>query len=480
MKIFINFFENYIFYYAVSLFILYIVLAISAFIAIRKYRKRNANNDEQLLLDSSNAPFVSVIAPAFNEEKTIVVSVKSLLSLNYPNFEVIIVNDGSKDNTLNLLIKEFDLAPDDYHYIEKIKTNSFKRLYRSKDNKYSNLIVIDKDNIGAKADALNAGINVSNYEHILCVDVDCVIERNALLKLVKSMMDSTTPVIGVGATLRMSNSCEVDVNKGVITQVKPPKGILPRFQEVEYLRSFLISRMGWSSFNSIPNISGALGLYKKKIILECGGYNTKTLAEDMDLVIRIASYMIETKQKYIIKYIPISGSWTEGPANLKVLGRQRSRWATGLAQVLVNHRTKIFNYKYKRIGLVVLPNNLFFEFLAPIIEVVGISYFLISLILGLANWPLLLFVLLFSCSFGLVLGSLAVLYDNLIESQYKRKRDNLKLFILPFVEPFVYHPLLLYFSLLGFVRYLKLKEVNWGTMSRKGYKESAEVIVTQN
>src|SRR5690606_41368157 len=189
---------------------------------------------------------------------------------------------------------------------------------------------------------------------------------------------------------------------------------------------------------------------------------------------------IENSEKDIINYMSVTESSIDGAGKVKVLRRLRNRWTTGLVQVLVNHMAEIFNYRYKRAGLVFLPNNLFFEFLAPIIEVVGISYFLISLILGLANWPLLLFVLLFSCSFGLVLGSLAVLYDNLIESQYKRKRDNLKLFILPFVEPFVYHPLLLYFSLLGFVRYLKLKEVNWGTMSRKGYKESAEVIVTQN
>lgn len=480
MKIFFNFFENYIFYYAITLFILYIGLAISAFIAIRKYKKRNSQNEELLLLDPTYAPFVSVVAPAFNEEKTIVVSVKSLLSLNYPNFEVIIVNDGSKDNTLDLLIKEFDLVPIDYNYIEKVKTKSFKRLYKSKNKFFSKLTVVDKDNVGAKADALNAGINVSNYDQLLCVDVDCVIERNALLKLVKSMMDSDVPVIGVGATLRMSNSCHVDVKNGAITQVNPPKGLLPRFQEVEYLRSFLISKMGWSLFNSTPNISGALGLYKKSIVVQCGGYNTHTLAEDMDLIIRIASYMIENKLKYKIKYIPISGSWTEGPANIKILGRQRSRWATGLAQVLVNHRGKIFNYKYKKIGLVVLPNNLLFEFLAPIIEFVGISYFLVLLFLGLANWPLLLFVLLFSCSFGLVLGCLAIYYDNLIESQYNRKRDNLKLLILPFFEPFVYHPLLLCFSLLGFIRYFNLRKVNWGTMSRKGYKESSEVVVTQN
>lgn len=480
MKFFIIFFENYIFYYAFTLFIMYIGLSISAFIAIIKYKKRSLRDDEYLLLDPENAPFVSVIAPAFNEAKTIIVSVKSLLRLNYPNFEVIIVNDGSKDNTLDLLITEFELIPVEYNYVEKIQTRSYKSLYKSKKNAFSNLIVIDKENVGAKADALNVGINVSNYEQILCVDVDCVIEKNALLRLVKSMLDSHVPIIGVGATLRMSNSCDVDIEKGVITKVKPPKGILPRFQEIEYLRSFLISKMGWSSFNSVPNISGALGLYKKDVVVKCGGYNTKTVAEDMDLVIRMASYMIDNRQKYSIKYIPISGSWTEGPTNLTILGRQRCRWATGLAQVLVNHRGKIFNYKYKNIGLIVLPNNLLFEFLSPIIEVVGIGYFIVLLFSGLANWPLLLFILLFSCSFGLVLGSLAVFFDNLIESQYKRKRDNLKLLVLPLLEPFIYHPLLLYFSLLGFVRYFKLKQVNWGNMSRKGYKESKEIAITHN
>lgn len=480
MKITVNFFESYIFDYAIIIFLLYIGLSIAAFIAIRKYKKRNSEYDKLILLDPSNAPFVSVIAPAFNEEKTIIVNVKSLLTLNYPNFEVIIVNDGSKDNTLNLLIQEFDLVETKFSYTEKVKTKSFKRVFKSRNQIFSKLTVVDKGNAGAKADALNAGINVSKYDQILCVDVDCIIERDALLKLVKTMLSSEVPVIGVGAALRLSNDCDVDVKNGLINQVKPPINLIPRFQEIEYLRSFLLSKMGWSLFNSVPNISGALGLYKKDIVIKCGGYFSNTLAEDMDLIIRIASYMIEQKLKYKIEYIPISGSWTEGPPDVKILGRQRSRWATGLVQVLVNHRKKIFNYKYKNIGMVVLPNNLIFEFLAPIIEVLGITYFLVLLLLGHANWPLLLFVFFFSCSFGLVFGSLAIFYDIMIENQYKRKRDSLKLLILPFFEPFIYHPILLYFSIRGFVRYFKFGQVNWGAMTRKGYKENPETLVTNN
>ncbi|MFV0305685.1 MAG: glycosyltransferase family 2 protein [Moheibacter sp.] len=475
-----NFFEDYVFYYSVTLFLLYAVLGFAAFIAIRKYKMRIRKEDKLILSDPTNAPFVSVIAPAFNEEKTIIVNVKSLLTLNYPNFEVIIVNDGSKDRSLDLLINEFELVETNYLYIEKVKTRSFKSIYRSENPKFSKLTVVNKKNTGAKADALNAGINVSQYDHILCVDVDCILERDVLAKMVKPMMNSDVRVIGIGAALRISNNCDVDTKRGLITEVKPPNCLLALFQELEYMRSFLLSKMGWSLVNAVPNVSGALGLYDKEIVIKSGGYDSGTIAEDMDLVIRIASYMIEQGEKYRIKYLPISGSWTEGPPNLKLLGRQRSRWASGLAQVLVNHRMKLFNPKYKKIGMVVLPNNLLFEVLAPIIEVIGIVYFVYLLFFGIINWNLILLTLLLSYSIGLVLSSLVILFDILIQIQYKKKRFTLRLLFLPFLEPILYHPVIVYYSLKGFYKFLSSRKIEWGVMTRIGYEENSEIILTEN
>lgn len=455
-------------------------MAVAAFIAIRKYKNSTKKQDAFLLSDPQNAPFVSVIAPAFNEEKTIIVNVKSLLKLNYPNFEVVIVNDGSKDNSLQLLIDEFALVETDFLYIEKVKTKSFKAVYRSQNAKFSRLTVVNKNNAKAKADALNAGINVAKHDYILCVDVDCILEKDTLSKMVKSMMDSQVRVIGVGAALRISNNCDVDVKKGIITEVKPPNCLLALFQELEYMRSFLLSKMGWSLFNSVPNVSGALGLYDKEIVIKSGGYDCETIAEDMDLVIRISSYMIEQGEKYLIKYLPISGSWTEGPPNLQLLARQRSRWASGLAQVLVNHREKIFNFKYRNVGMVILPQNLLFEVFSPIVEVIGLLYFFISLFTGDFNATLFLLVLLLAISFGLVLSSIVLLFETLIQSHYKKKRSTLKIVFLPFIEPFLYHPLIVFYSFKGFYKYIISREIEWGVMTRIGYEEKSEIVLTEN
>lgn len=449
------------------MFLLYIVLGVLSLIGINRYKTYNSRLDDDILLKSPLTPGISVIAPAYNEEKTIIVNVKSLLTLNYPTFEVVIINDGSKDKTLELLIEEFDLIETPFAYVERIKTKPFKRIFKSQNPIYHQLTVVDKVNGGTKADASNAGINASKYPYFLCTDVDCILERNTLLKMIKPILNATERVVGVGAVLRMSNSC--DVEEGVIERVRPPRGLIPRFQELEYMRSYLFGKMGWSVINAVPNISGGLGLYEKEIAVNAGGYDGESHAEDMDIMTKVAAYMINNKENYKIEYIPISCCWTEGPPNAKILMRQRVRWATGLAQIYFVHRKILFNPRYKKLGLIVFPMNFLFEFLAPIIETIGMIYFIFLLLKGDINWSTVGYIFLYSYSFGIFIGTMVLFYDNYVQRQYRTLREYMSLWILPFLEPFTYHLMLVFFCLKGYFNFFTGKEMQWGTMTRQGY-----------
>ncbi|MDD7913016.1 glycosyltransferase family 2 protein [Polaribacter ponticola] len=322
-EIFVKVYEYFIFFYATALIISYMVLAVFSFISINRYKSYNTDIDDEELLSSELAPGISVIAPAYNEEKTIIINVKSLLTLNYPFFEVIIVNDGSKDDTLDLLIKEFDLVEAPFAYVEKIKSKPYKRTFKSQNPKYDILTVIDKENGGTKADAFNAGLNASVFPYYLNTDVDCILARNTLSKMIKPVLNSKTRVIAVGATLRMSNNC--DIEEGIITRVRPPKALIPRFQELEYIRSYLLGKMGWELINSVPNVSGGLGMFDKEIAIKAGGYGADSHAEDMDMMTRMAVHMMNNKLDYKIGYIPLSCCWTEGPPNIQILGKTENK-----------------------------------------------------------------------------------------------------------------------------------------------------------
>lgn len=465
-----NFFEAFVFLYASSLIVMYLMLALFSFINTRRYRTYNTRLDDSFLMESPLTPGISVIAPAFNEEKTIIVSTRSLLALNYPLFEVIIVNDGSTDATLDLMIREFELEEIPFAYIERLKTEPYKRTFKSVNPAYSHLIVVDKENGKKKADASNAGINVSQYPFFLCTDSDCIIDRNALLKMIKPILNSQERVICVGATLRMSNSSEIV--DGEVKRVKPPKGWIPRFQELEYLRAFLFGKMGWSLVNCVPNVSGGLGLFDKEIAINSGGYDAASHAEDMDIMVKMSAYMMNNKEKYRIEYIPISCCWTEGPPDINILGRQRVRWARGLAQIFFVHRRILFNPKYRRLGLVIFPIQLLTEFLAPIIEAVGLLYFIYLIISGNVNWSTVGYIFLYSYSAAIMFGSLVILMDNVIKRHYQTTREIFQLWMMAFLEPFLYHPLQIFFYLKGYVNFFISSDMEWGTMTRQGYENT--------
>jgi cellulose synthase/poly-beta-1,6-N-acetylglucosamine synthase-like glycosyltransferase len=468
-----DFYQGFVFFYTSSLFISYIMLAVLSFLSIARYKGYNSELDDNILMTSPLTPGISVVAPAFNEGKTIISNVRSLLTLNYPLFEVIIINDGSTDDTLDKLIDEFNLVETQYAYVARLKSQPVKRIFKSSNPAFSILTVVDKVNGGTKADASNAGINASSFPYYLCTDVDCILERNTLLKMIKPILNSQRKVIAVGAALRMLNSCDVD--EGVITRVRPPKALIPRFQELEYIRAYLLSKMGWSTINCVPNVSGGLGLFDKDISVRAGGYDPLSHAEDMDLITRMIAYMANNNQKYAVKYIPLSCCWTEGPPNLKILYRQRTRWARGLMQLFFVHRKVLFNRRYRNMGLIIYPYALIYELLAPVIELIGWLVFIWLLINDKINWSLAGFILLYTYTFTIMISTMVILWDQFTFKYYKTLREVLQLIAVAFLEPVYYHLISIYFSIRGYISFFTSKNFEWGTMTRQGVPDEPKV-----
>ncbi|HEY1024884.1 MAG TPA: glycosyltransferase [Sphingobacteriaceae bacterium] len=460
-----QFFNNAIFYYALFVMLSYVLLAFLSAVEMKSYLRKNSYVDYRQILVSPNAPSVSILAPAYNEEATIVDNVRSLLSLHYSNFEVIIINDGSKDKSLETLIQYYDLEIVDFALNEQIKTKPLKGVYKSKNPAYSKLTVVDKVN-GGKSDALNLGINVSSKELILCIDVDCIVEQDAILRMVKPFMDESKRVIATGGVVRIANSCEV--RDGRLIKVHLPDKIIPRFQVLEYIRAFLMGRMAWSRLNGLLLISGAMGLFDKEIVIKCGGYNHNTVGEDMELVVRMRRYMHEHDLPYRVVYIPDPLCWTESPSDLNILGRQRNRWTRGTIETLWSHKELFFNPRYGLLGLLSYPYWFFFEWLAPILEFLGLFIFITLALMGNINWEFSLILMSMVYLFAITLSTVAVLYEELSYQQYTSGRDLIKLLLIALIEPLLYHPLNVYWAIRGNIDIITGKK-SWGTMTRTGF-----------
>lgn len=449
----------------------YAVMAIVSVIAIRKHQLRNRYQSVDDLISSKYLPGISIIAPAYNEGLTIVENVRSILSLSYSDFEIIIVNDGSTDDSLEKLIEAFNLAKVRNIQVAEIPTQNTRGIYKSRNLAYSHLIVVDKEN-GGKADALNSGINQSSKKLVLCIDVDCIIEADGLLKMVRPFLEEKKRrVVAVGGVIRVVNNCEV--KSGKVTQVNLPNGWLERFQVLEYFRVFTLTRMGWAHMHGLLLISGALGMFDKEILVKAGGYTPGIVGEDMELVLKLHKYMREeAKQKYTIGFIPDPICWTEVPDSAQVLSRQRNRWSRGFIESIIKHKRMFFNPNYGVVGMVSFPYAVFFEwFLAPV-EVFGYGYFLYSVYIGYFNIPyfLLLFTLVYS--YFMMVTLLSILSEELVYHHYNKKIDLIKLMLIAMVEPFFYHPLNLYWTLKGNFDYFIRGKREWGKMDRRGFDEN--------
>jgi cellulose synthase/poly-beta-1,6-N-acetylglucosamine synthase-like glycosyltransferase len=466
----INHFEIFTAYYSVGYIIIYLILAALSYSAISTYYNSKYFLHKDVLIKSNHTLGVSIIAPAFNEGVTIVYNVKSLLSQEYPKFEVIIINDGSTDDTLEKLINEFSLVKVDFFYQEKIKTQPVRAHYKSTNPIYSKLLVVDKVNGKSKADASNAGINSARYGLFLCTDVDCILRKDTLAMLTKPFIENTTKVIATGAAIRISNSCEF--KDGMLYRSHFPDNFFARFQELEYVRSFLFGRMAWSKTNCLLLVSGGLGMFDKATVIEVGGYWHASLGEDMELITRMRKLMHEKKEKFLIKYIPESLCWTEVPSDRTIFLRQRVRWARGLVQTLYLHRNLFFNPKYGSTGMFVFPYFVFCEFTVPIFEVIGLIVLLIDVLFFSINYEFLIIVSAFVYLFYTTITLISLYLDQLIHKQYSSIKEVLTLIVMVFIEPLLYHPINVYASIVGYWHFLKNKEKKWGAMTRQGFKNS--------
>jgi cellulose synthase/poly-beta-1,6-N-acetylglucosamine synthase-like glycosyltransferase len=460
---------NAVFILTALIFTTYLILTIFSAISLRKYLRKNSYVDYNTIVASPLAPSLSVIAPAYNESENIIDNIRTLLSLYYNNYEVVVVNDGSKDDSLEKMIKTYELEKVSYYFDYRLPCKRIRGVYKSENRSFKKLTVIDKAN-GGKADSLNAGLNVCRNELVVSIDADSIMEPDALLKLVKPFMEAKEkPVIAAGGVIRIANSCEIA--NGHIQKVHLPRKFLPRAQVMEYTRAFLMGRMAWSELDGLLLISGALGMFDREIVIKAGGYSTKTVGEDMELVVRIRRYMTDRGLEYDVVYIPDPLCWTEVPATLKVLARQRSRWTRGTLETLITHRGLFFNGKYGKLGLLGYPYWLIFEYLAPIIEFLGILWFLFLVITGRLNWPFFLLLLGFVYFFAVSLSIWSVLFEEITFHKYERRRDVLYLVFTAFLEPLFYHPLVMLMSIKGNIDKL-LNRNKWGKMDRKGFTES--------
>lgn len=465
-NILFNFLTYGVFLYSVVLLLTYVLIAMYSIGETEKYIHKNSFTDYRILASSSHTPTVTILAPAYNEGKTIVENVKSLLSIYYTNLEVIIINDGSKDDCLEKLIDAYDLEKKDFFIDQQIATKEIRGIYKSRNSIYHKLIVVDKVN-GGKADALNVGINVSSNDLLVCIDVDCVLEQDALLKMVKPFMEETNKrVIATGGVVRIANSCIIE--DGRLIKVKLADDYLPRIQILEYIRAFILGRMAWSRLNGLMLISGAFGAFDKEIVIRCGGYNHATVGEDMELVVRMRRYMEERGEPYMVTYIPDPLCWTEAPVSFTILGRQRNRWIRGTYETLKFHKVMFFNPKYGILGMLSYPYWFFFEMWAPIIEFFGFICFFIFAWTGFLDWEFFFSFFLFIVCFGYLYSSFAILMEVVTFNQYKRRIDILRLMLTGLTEPFYYHPFVVWSAIKGYLDLIKKKK-GWGEMTRQGF-----------
>lgn len=457
-------FNAFVLAYFLMLNVSYMILFLISLREVLHFLRRTFFSDYQQILRSNMTLPITLIVPAHNEEKTIVDTVRSLQMLNYPEFEIIVVNDGSRDETLTRMLAAYELRRVDRVYKRSLPTRSVRALYASP--LVPNLTVVDKEG-GGKSDALNCGINLSKYPLFCSMDADSVIEDDALLKAVKPFMEWPDETVAVGGIVRCANGCTI--TDGRVTQIALPKRFLPIFQVVEYLRAFLSGRLGWSALKGLLLISGAFGVYRKSAVVEVGGYDLNTDTEDLELVMALHQVNRAKGRPYRIVFVPDPVCWTEVPGNWRVLRRQRNRWHRGMLQSLSRHRKMLFNPRYGVIGMVVCPYFLIFETMGPFVETLGYISVPLAWVLGLLNTEFFVLFFLLAVAFGVFLSVAAILLEEISYRRYPTWEDLWKLLMCGILENFGFRQLLALFKIQAFWEYLRGLR-RWGKLERAGFE----------
>jgi cellulose synthase/poly-beta-1,6-N-acetylglucosamine synthase-like glycosyltransferase len=405
---------------------------------------------------SGYEPPVSLIMPAYNEQVTFAAAIHSVLQLHYPEFEVIVVNDGSSDGTLDALIREFSLKPFPEAYRRRIETQQIRGVYRS--TNYPHLRVIDKDN-GGKADASNAGLNAARYPLVCVVDVDSILERTSLRQVVLPFLTEPN-TIAAGGCVRISNSCVV--RDGFLKRVRLPRKFLPLAQVVEYMRAFLFGRLGWAPMNAVPIISGAFGVFRREVVVSVGGFRHDSLGEDMELVLRLHRHYRDTEQPYRIAFQIKPVCWTEAPETLRSLRNQRIRWQRGLGESLVANRGLLFHRRGGAAGWLMFPFMIVFELFGPLVELCGYLFMAIAYALGHLSAESFWSFLLLALSLGILLSISALLLEEISCRTYRRPGNLFALVCMTIVENFGYHQIVLWWRLRGLYQWATRAPARWG------------------
>lgn len=447
--------------YTLAIGLAYLLLNLIALFAVRSYMGRQ-RYDAFLQTFSDFEPPISILVPAYNEGLTIESTVRSLLQLSYSNYEIIVINDGSTDNTLPMLIDKFELLRIPESYNRKLETKAVRGFYLS--TMYPNLKVIDKEN-GGKADALNAGLNATMYPIFCSMDADSILERNSLRRVVRPFLNDHR-TIATGGTIRIVNGSEV--KEGYLLKAGLPPKPLVRFQIIEYLRAFLFGRIGWTPINCLMVLSGAFSLFRKDKVIEAGGYKTGTVGEDMELVVRLHRLLRRKGDPYRITFVPDPICWTEAPADLATLRRQRIRWQRGLGESLALNLGLLFHPRGGLVGWVAFPFMLVFEFLGPLVEIAGYAFVTIGLVLGFVSYRIALLFFALAVGLGVLISVVSLLLEEISFHIYGEVRQILGLFIAALLENFGYRQLVSWWRLQGALGSLLSRRAEWGQMKRLG------------
>jgi cellulose synthase/poly-beta-1,6-N-acetylglucosamine synthase-like glycosyltransferase len=455
------FYQQFVLVYFAALNLLY---ALFGYLGLRSVVVYSRELPEVALKDLLEREFykpVTILVPAYNEEIGIVPSVRSMLSLHYPEFEVVVANDGSTDATLARMIEAFALVEVPQIYRRKLETRPVRGVYRSL--RHPNLTVIDKEN-GGRADAMNAAVNVARFPLVCQVDADSILDAEALLRASRLFIEDET-VVGVGGTVRPMNGAVV--REGQVVEVSLPRRWIERFQVLEYARAFFTGRAGWSSFGALLIISGAFGVFRRETLLEVGGYETNTVTEDMELVMRLHRHYRSAGKPYRVIFTPDPICWTEVPSDMGTLRRQRNRWHRGLLETMWRYRRMTFNPRYGAVGMIGMPYFWLFEAISPVIEVTGYVMLPVVFLLGIVNPGFAGLFLLLAVMYGILLSEMAVGVETMLLSRYPRIRDRLALFAAAFLEFVGYHQIL---AVERFVANFQIRRRRgiWGQMRRTG------------
>ncbi|TFG57725.1 MAG: glycosyltransferase family 2 protein [Deltaproteobacteria bacterium] len=459
-----------LFYYGFVNLIYTALLLVSVVVTLRHIRRIRYSPFKDFV-SSPETPPVSILVPAYNEERIIVRTVRSTLSVNYPFFEVIVVNDGSTDATLDTLIRTFNLRKVDRAYRNVLKTMPVRGFYYNPD--VPKLLVVDKGNSG-KADSLNCGINISRSPYFCTVDADSVLEENALIKLMTPTVESTVPVVACGGVIRALNG--IHLEDGAVRHIDLPRSTLAMFQIVEYLRAFLFGRVGLNAMNGILILSGAFSLFRKASVVEAGGYRVENVTEDMELIIRLHRRAIDRKTPYSVKFISDPVCWTEVPEDLKMLGRQRRRWHLGLMQSMIQNRSALFNPRYGKFGWVVLPYYLFIELLSPVVELIGYVVVVLSYLFGMLSFEFMFLFLAMAVLYGIFLSTASIFLEEITYRRYPRWGHLFRLLFYGVIENFGYRQINSFWRCQAFLKYLvgmrKWEYVEKGKNVLRGKRQS--------